>query len=119
MKNLMIFSLQTMKDCNGNAMQDAEYLKYFLDECESRLKAAAKALRDIAQGTTAIGPSCPEEAGAQLAEVRRHAYLLKECEEWFKGKPPVAANFTKLLQELRSTIDRAESDFQLILGWFK
>lgn len=118
MSEQLIFSLQIMKSCSGNTEQDGIYLKWFLAECERRLKAAAKTLDSLADGARPMELTTPDAAAVARAEVRRLSFMIQECADWFKAKPVISRHFTKLLTELTSTINQAERDFTTVIGWF-
>lgn len=108
-----------MKDCSGNSPSDAEYFRWFVPETGRRLSQAASALRELADGVTPFGSRSAEDALALLADVRRHADILRECATWFSGKPAIAGQFTAKLNEVKQAIESAESAYEKLRTWFK
>ena len=113
------YSLKTMMACTGHAPSDGEYLRWFLPECESRLRQAAKGLRDLADGADPLVASTLDDAVAMRAEVRRQTHILKECGTWFSAKPAIARQFTVKLAELGPVVVDAEADFTTVTAWFQ
>lgn len=119
MTQTMTYSLQTMKGCTGKLQSDGDYFRWFLPETTSRLSLSAAALRGMVAGEAAFTSESPGEAIALLADVRRHAYILKECATWFSGKSSIAEEFTAKLNGLKREIDGAESAHATLREWFK
>lgn len=112
------YSIQTMKACTGNAPGDVAYMQWFIQESESRLLKPATELRNMVDGSVEFTSRTYAEANARLADVRRHATLLRECQDWFAGKSPISKKFAQKLAELQEVIDAAESAYVTLHAWF-
>lgn len=113
-----IFSIETMKGCNGNVQSDGVYRKWFLDECVARLGAAARTIKDTADGRWAIDVDPLAVARARLGEVRFYSAAMEECANWFtNGKPSIAEEISKASKSIAEIKDKAEIDFQKLSSW--
>ena len=113
-----IFSIETMKACNGNAATDGPYLKWFLQECISQLEGAAKDIAHIADGQVSFTADTLAFARAKLGAVRLHSDALIQCGNWFNpGKPFIGKQFVEAGQATSATAAKAESDFKKLSAW--
>lgn len=117
MATQLIFSIETMKACNGNAITDGSYLKWFLQECVSRLQTAAKDISDMADGQTPFTADTLAVARARLGEVRLYSEALIECATWFQAKPAIEKQFLDARQATAASATMAEGRFKKLVVW--
>ncbi len=115
----LIFSLNAMKRCSGQVVQDFEYFAYFTEECERRIKSAAGELALLADGAKAFDAQSEGMAKAALAEVRRTAFAIDTCMDWFKSRPQIGSRFWDLSRKLGADIQGAEENARLVARFFK
>lgn len=113
-----IFSIETMKACNGNASTDGHYLKWFLQECISRLETAAKDIANMGDGRVLFTADTLLLARARLGSVRQHSDALRHCADWFyPGKPEIGNQFIEAGHAIDVTAEKAERDFKQLSYW--
>lgn len=112
-----VFSIETIKDCNGHAHSDRDYLKFFLSECSRRIKEGSLQLHLFADGAYSFDSGTEAAARAAVAEVRRAILGLETCVEWFNGKRAIQARFIEALDQNKKDAEAAESDFATILRY--
>lgn len=100
-------------------MSDADYLKWFLQECDARLSSAAKDIGALVNGGQRFDSQTIADARAQRAQVRFCVHALGECATWFAGKPEIAKRFTAVLDERKSMIETTERNFLTLNVWFE
>lgn len=118
MSNELVFSIKTMKACNGNAPADWDYSQFFTAECVSRIEGGARQMRDLADGAGAFDSGTVARARAALAEVRRATAALDICIEWFARKPSIHGRLLEVRESVRASSEAAENDFKVTLRYF-
>lgn len=119
MQHKMEFSIASMKACTGNAISDADYLKWFLQKCDARLSSAAKDIGALVDGGHRFDAQTIADARAQRAQVRFCVRALGEFATWFAAKPEIAKRFADVLDERKNMIEATERNFLTLNGWFE
>lgn len=116
MQNERTFSLDTMRRCSGNDINDVQYAKFFCDTALSKTKTAVdrlQAIADLAEWGENVRAECETLYGLIKALHQTNNDFI----EFFSNKQFMAAPFIRISTEHTVYKNEATKAVETILGW--